>query len=110
MLRIRGVNAVPLLATLVVLALTAVASAADRLLIVNPTEFKWTPWAPGCDYAMFRGDPEKEASHRIIRAGKGCAFPKHWHVNGENVAVISGSLVLAIAPGQAWGRGTSSMS
>ena len=71
---------------------------ADPMLMVVPASTKWLPCIPDkpdvCQFAPFKGDPAKEASHRYVRTAAGFTFPKHWHVSAENLVMIYGTVVI----------------
>jgi quercetin dioxygenase-like cupin family protein len=91
-----------------VLAVTAsvTAFAQGRMDFTYVNDLKWEPCDPkaaqpdACQYAYFRGDPEKQENYQMVKAKKGFVFPPHWHKNNEHLVVTKGTIVLAAEGGQ----------
>jgi quercetin dioxygenase-like cupin family protein len=66
---------------------------------------KWGPCDPKvpqdpCQISYFRGNPEKEENHSMIKVPKGTAFPPHWHIHNEHIVITKGTFVIAAEGGQ----------
>lgn len=81
------------------LGINGSARGAEPMFMVHPSTANWMPCIADnpqvCQFAPFRGDPQKEPSHRFVKAVAGFAFPKHWHISAEHLVVVSGTVVLA---------------
>lgn len=87
-----------LTATAVVLAAASGAAAADPLLH-NMADMKFGafPGFPTCTSGSFQlGDPATQPTVVLVKIGKGCSIPWHWHTPNENVMLMSGQLRLEV--------------
>jgi quercetin dioxygenase-like cupin family protein len=79
--------------------------AADGATVVSQPDIKWAPCGKDppwnvCERAVLHGDPAKETSENMVRFPKGFAFPKHWHVNAEQVVITAGYMVITFEGGR----------
>ena len=78
--------------------------AAEAETIVNQPDVEWAlcgkdaPWN-ACERAAMHGNPATGTSENMVRFAKGFAFPKHWHVNAEQVVMISGYMLITFEGG-----------
>ena len=79
--------------------------AAEGATVVNRADAKWAPCGPdapwnACERAVLHGDPATGTSENMIRFAKGFAFPKHWHVNAEQIFITAGTMHITFEGGR----------
>lgn len=79
---------------------SAVAAQPDAPTIVTPNAIKWTVWTganAGVEMATLAGNPAATGPYTVrLRMPDGGKFSPHFHVNTENVTVISGTLLVGL--------------
>jgi quercetin dioxygenase-like cupin family protein len=86
---------------LFVIALGAVVGLAQGHVMQSPGEVTWGPappmLPPGAQIAVLAGDPGKPAPYTVrLKFPANYAIPAHSHPTDENVAVVSGTLFMAM--------------
>lgn len=92
------------LATIVLVllsTLTAVAHDTASSVFAPAAELKWNdvPDFPGVKMAPVHGDSNKGAAHFFFKLPAGFASPLHFHNSDHWVAVVSGTVILALEGG-----------
>ena len=71
----------------------------SRLLNVPFKDVKWERMMPelgsqSSEIAIFKVDPNTQATHLMIRVPKNSHVPKHWHSANETHTIISGTFIV----------------
>jgi len=78
------------------------AAASSQHVMLNSSEWKWGPGPPalppGGQAAVLDGDPGKAGGHftMVAKIPDGYKVPPHWHPTDENLAIVSGTLLLGM--------------
>jgi ChrR-like protein with cupin domain len=84
---------------LTTLACMASPAVAQQHLVFNPDKIEWKPapasLRPGAQMAVLRGDPTQPGLFAMrLKFPAGYVVSPHWHLQDENVTVISGALLI----------------